>query len=84
MADYNHNSNNRPDSPDMDPASRPLLDARGTQRRAGSASPRNSNVPSYAPSFLDQVAEGIQEEDLEDLKRQLVRYVSFAVAIISW
>jgi hypothetical protein len=87
MAD--HSNNNREgrtleDSDIMDPSSRPLLSSDQHSRDDTSPTRGQSNVPSYAPSFLDQVAEGIHEQDLVDLKRQMVRYVSFAVAVISW
>jgi hypothetical protein len=59
---------------------RPLLEP-----ERGDTSPRASNGgPSYAGSFLDQVAEGIQARDREVFNRGLLRYVSFAVAILSW
>jgi hypothetical protein len=59
---------------------RPLLEP-----ERGDTSPRVSNGgPSYAGSFLDQVAEGIQSRDKQVFNREMVRYVSFAVAILSW
>jgi hypothetical protein len=70
---------NRLDKLDFDQSRRPLLEP-----EAGDTSPRSNGGPSYAGSFLDQVAEGIQERDREDFKRGLVRYVSFAVAVFSW
>jgi hypothetical protein len=71
---------NRLDKLDFDQSRRPLLEP-----EEGDTSPRGSNGgPSYAGSFLDQVAEGIQARDREDFKRGLVRYVSFAVAVLSW
>jgi hypothetical protein len=59
---------------------RPLLEP-----ERGDTSPRASNGgPSYAGSFLDQVAEGIQARDREVFNREVVRYVSFVGAILSW
>jgi hypothetical protein len=58
----------------------PLLDP-----HRGDSSPRLSESGvSHNGSFLDRVAEGIQDRDRERLQRQAVRYLSFAVAILSW
>jgi hypothetical protein len=58
---------------------RPLLE----QSRAES-SPIPSTNPSYASSFLDEVAEGIQARDREAFRREVDRYVGFVFAILSW
>lgn len=67
----------RVDKLDFEPSRRPLLEP-----DRGDTSPRSG--PSYAGSFLDQVAEGIQAKDREEFGREFTRYFSFAVAILSW
>ncbi|KAH6615129.1 MFS monocarboxylic acid transporter [Boeremia exigua] len=48
---------------------------------ASSTSPSNDN--SYAGSFFEQVAEGVMERDRERLQRVVVRWLSFAWAIVN-
>ncbi|PSN59783.1 MFS general substrate transporter [Corynespora cassiicola Philippines] len=57
---------------------RPLLHPDGD-----SESSRLSQNTSYAGSFFEQVAEGIMERDRERLRHQLVRWLSFAWAIVN-
>lgn len=42
-----------------------------------------SRQPSYAGSFFEQVAEGILERDRQKMKREVVRYLSFAWSIVN-
>ena len=48
------------------------------------SSGRPSAEHSYAGSFFEQVAEGIQNRDRQKMQRQLARYLTFAWAIINW
>jgi hypothetical protein len=59
---------------------RPLLRADDE----GESSGRPSAEHSYAGSFFEQVAEGIQNRDRQKMQRQLSRYLTFAWAIVNW
>ena len=48
------------------------------------ASGRASQEHSYAGSFFEQVAEGIQDKDRAKKTREVVRYLSFVWAIVNW
>ena len=39
---------------------------------------------SYAGSFFEQVAEGIQKRDRQNMQRQMSRHVTFAWALVNW
>ena len=67
------------DFPSNNDPRQPLLHPNG-----GEDSSRPSNETSRAGSFLDQVAEGIQEQDRERVLREVVRYGSFAWGVIAW
>ncbi|KAI4747905.1 ARM repeat-containing protein [Aureobasidium sp. EXF-12298] len=58
---------------------RPLLRADDE----GESSGRPSAEHSYAGSFFEQVAEGIQNRDRQKMQRQLSRYLTFAWAIVN-
>jgi MFS family permease len=58
---------------------RPLLGSDVSSTHGPSA----SNDNSYAGSFFDHVAEGVMERDRERLQRLLVRWLSFAWAIVN-
>jgi len=60
-------------------ARRPLL-----QDDASGNSARPSHDNSYAGSFFEQVAEGIYTQDRQKMKREVVRYFSFAWAVVTW
>jgi hypothetical protein len=66
------------DSDDVDER-RPLLEVDPRPIAAES-----STDASYAPSLLERVAEGIRLRESAALKREIVRYVGFVVAILSW
>ena len=57
---------------------RPLL---GGSDASSTNGPSNDN--SYAGSFFEQVAEGVMERDRDRLQRLLVRWLSFAWAIVN-
>lgn len=59
---------------------RPLLRADDEAESSG----RPSAEHSYAGSFFEQVAEGIQKRDRQKMQRQLSRYLTFAWAIVNW
>lgn len=66
---------------------RPLLQSNGgASGTAGGAepSPGRSHNASRDGSFLEQVAEGIQERDRAKMQREVMRYGGFVVAIINW
>jgi hypothetical protein len=62
---------------------RPLLEVDPAPIAAASSA-NASAAGSYAGSLLEQVAEGIRVRERAVLKREIVRYVGFAVAILSW
>lgn len=47
-------------------------------------SPGPSHETSRSGSFFEQVVEGIQERDRAKMKQEVLRYGSFACAILSW
>lgn len=69
----------RIDKLDYDQSRRPLL---GDGR--AELSPDHSVAPSVAGSFFEQVAGGIQDRDREKMRREVTKYVSFIIAILSW
>lgn len=68
------------DKLDYHPGGRPLLHDDGN---GGESSGRQSEDRSYAGSFFEDVAEGIAEDDRQKMKREAVRYISFAWALIN-
>ncbi|KAF2267088.1 MFS general substrate transporter [Lojkania enalia] len=79
-ASNRNSSHNAIDKLDYHPprSSRPLLRPDGE-----SESSRHSRDTSHAGSFFEQVAEGIMARDRERLQRELVRWLSFAWAIVN-
>jgi MFS family permease len=61
---------------------RPLL-ASDSNSDAASHSNRHSQDTSYAGSFFEHVAEGIMERDREAMRRVVLRWLSFAWAIVN-
>lgn len=61
---------------------RPLLQSNGGP--SGEPSPGRSNTTSCSGSFFEQIAEGIQERDRARMAREVVRYLSFVVAVVNW
>lgn len=61
-------------------SSRPLL----SHNDSVESSHRSSQDNSYAGSFFEQVAEGIQAQDKKKMRREVIRWGSFAWAIINW
>lgn len=61
---------------DITDARRPLLEH--------DRSDRASNHTGGSGSFFEQVADGIAERHRVRMKREVVRYVSFICAILSW
>jgi hypothetical protein len=59
---------------------RPLLRADEEAESSG----RPSAEHSYAGSFFEQVAEGIQKRDRQKMQLQLSRYLTFGWAIVNW
>ncbi|KAI9667408.1 MAG: putative monocarboxylate transporter mch1 [Bathelium mastoideum] len=59
-------------------AARPLL----SQHDSAESSHRTSQDGSHAGSFFEQVAEGIQEQDRKRMRREVIRWASFAWAIV--
>lgn len=72
--------NNTIDKLDYKPGGRPLLRPDDDE---DSPSARQSVSPSYAGSFFDQVAEGVMDKDRSRLTREVIRYLSFAWAIVN-
>lgn len=72
-------SNSHIDKLDFDHERRPLV---GDDEDA--PSPGLSHVTSCSGSFFEQVVEGIQDRDRRLVHREVVRYGSFVVAILSW
>lgn len=66
---------------DYVPGGRPLLHDHSNEPEEPAS--RQSEDHSYAGSFFEDVAEGIVEQDREKMKKQVVRYTSFAWAIIN-
>ncbi|KAI9713455.1 MAG: putative monocarboxylate transporter mch1 [Bogoriella megaspora] len=62
-------------------ATRPLL-SQGDS--AESSVHRRSQDEGYAGSFFEQVAQGIQAQDRKKMTREVVRWGSFAWAIVNW
>jgi hypothetical protein len=62
-------------------ARKPLLQA---ERDSLDGSGRPSQDTSYAGSFFEQVAEGIQEQDRKKMAREVIRWGSFIWAVINW
>lgn len=62
---------------------RPLLRADDGDDDGESAG-RASGEHSYAGSFFEQVAEGILDRDRKRIRRDVLRYLGFAWAIINW
>lgn len=75
----NENGHTTIDKLDYQPGGKPLLadDANGDSSR------RQSEDRSHAGSFFSEIAEGIADNDRERFKRELVRYGSFAWALIN-
>ena len=67
------------DKLDYNSPRRPLL-APGSDA-SSNHDPSNDN--SYAGSFFEQVAEGVMERDRERMQRVVVRWLSFAWAIVN-
>lgn len=67
------------DKLDYQPGGRPLLHDDDN----GNSSGRQSEDRSYAGSFFEDVAEGIVSKDREKMKREVVRYGSFAWALVN-
>lgn len=74
------NSGGSIDKLDYHPGGRPLLQPEG----GGDTSGRPSQANSYAGSFFEQVAEGVYERDQVKMRREAMRYLSFAWAILNW
>ncbi|KZF19444.1 MFS general substrate transporter [Xylona heveae TC161] len=73
-----------PQSRDGDEVARPLLHGGGAdEQNRLRGEPRGVSTPSYAESFLDEVAEGVRKRDLQRLKREMVRSVSFISAVVN-
>ncbi|KAJ9647892.1 putative monocarboxylate transporter mch1 [Coniosporium tulheliwenetii] len=67
------------DKLDYHPGGRPLLQVDDSASETG----RPSHDTSYAGSFFENVAEGIVERDRRKMRRQIIRYTSFAWAIVN-
>jgi hypothetical protein len=74
----NHNHIDKLDFPPKRGEQQPLLHDRPEP------SPGPSHETSRSGSFFEQVAEGIQERDRAKMKQVVLRYGSFAAAILSW
>lgn len=66
------------DKLDYKPGGRPL-----SAHQEEEAQPRRSEDTSYAGSFFEQVAEGVMEEDSARIKQDVVKYISFAWALVA-
>ena len=65
---------------------RPLLRSPRSDGELSSTSSElsGSNESSRAGSFFEQVAEGIQERDREEMKKQILRFGGFFWAVVAW
>lgn len=80
-----HKGNDTPniDKLDYHPGGRPLLHPHANDDDDDSPSHRRSQDTSYAGSFFEQVAEGVLDKDRDRMKREVIRYLSFAWAIVN-
>lgn len=82
-ASHKGNDNAAIDKLDYQPGGRPLLHPHAHDDDDDSPSHRPSQDTSYAGSFFEQVAEGVLVKDRDRMKREVMRYLSFAWAIVN-
>ena len=68
---------------DYKPGGRPLLHPNDASQSSSARQSEEVDRNSLAGSFFSDVAEGIRDQDREKMKREVVRYISFAWAIIN-
>ena len=80
-----HHSTSSPQIGKLDytPGGRPLIPHGSSAATSPSRQGRRSSEHSYAGSFFSDIAEGILESDKRKFNRELLRYGSFAWAIIN-
>lgn len=72
-----------PTSPTFNPRITSLdFDANRSRRRRSSGSGRRPGDDGY--DFMDQVAQGIIEQDRLKMRREVTRVLSFVCAVLSW
>lgn len=68
---------------DYKPGGRPLLHPNDASQSSSNRASEEQDRNSLAGSFFSDVAEGIRDQDREKMRKEVVRYISFAWAIIN-